>query len=50
MLALLAKTDCLVVMSTGDSGEGKSLCFQLPAIIDSDVTVVVCPLVSLMVD
>ncbi len=45
--ALLAKKNCLVVMPTG---EGKSLCFQLPEIIDSVATVVVCPLVSLIVD
>jgi superfamily II DNA helicase RecQ len=45
--ALLNKKDCLAVMPTG---EGKSLCFQLPAVIDSGVTVVVCPLVFLMVD
>ncbi|EFX83805.1 DNA helicase bloom's syndrome protein B [Daphnia pulex] len=45
--ALLAKKDCLAVMPTG---EGKSLCFQLPAVMDSGVTVVICPLISLMID
>ncbi len=45
--ALLAKKDCLAVLPTG---EGKSLCFQLPALVDAGVTIVVCPLVSLMVD
>ncbi len=45
--ALLAKRDCLAVMPTG---EGKSLCFQLPAIMDSGVTVVICPFISLMFD
>jgi hypothetical protein len=45
--ALLAKKDCLAVMPTG---EGKSLCFQLPAIMDSGVTVVICSLISLMFD
>jgi hypothetical protein len=45
--ALLAKKDCLALMPTG---EGKSLWFQLPAIVDSGVTVVISPLISLMVD
>lgn len=39
--------DALVVMPTG---AGKSLCYQLPALIRRDLTVVVSPLVSLMQD
>lgn len=43
--ALLAKKDCLIVMPTGG---GKSLCFQLPALLQEGLTLVVSPLVALM--
>jgi ATP-dependent DNA helicase RecQ len=39
--------DALVVMPTGS---GKSLCYQLPALMRDDLTLVVSPLVSLMQD
>src|SRR4051794_21607255 len=45
--AALADRDVLVVMPTG---AGKSLCYQLPALMRTDLTVVVSPLVSLMAD
>ncbi|MGZ8481942.1 MAG: RecQ family ATP-dependent DNA helicase [Candidatus Limnocylindria bacterium] len=45
--AALADRDVLVVMPTGS---GKSLCYQLPALMRGDLTVVVSPLVALMQD
>ena len=45
--AALADRDALVVMPTGS---GKSLCYQLPALMRDDLTLVVSPLVSLMQD
>ncbi|MDB9376575.1 DEAD/DEAH box helicase, partial [Nodularia sphaerocarpa] len=43
----LENRDLLVVMPTGG---GKSLCFQLPALIKPGLTVVVSPLIALMQD
>ena len=45
--ALLAGRDVLAVMPTG---AGKSICYQLPALLLPGVTVVVSPLISLMKD
>jgi ATP-dependent DNA helicase RecQ len=44
---LLARRDCLVVLPTGG---GKSICFQLPALLGEGLTLVVSPLVALMED
>ena len=42
---LLEQKDAMIIMPTGG---GKSICFQLPALLQSGLTVVVSPLVALM--
>lgn len=45
--ALLSSQDCLAVLPTGS---GKSICYQIPALIKSGCAIVISPLIALMQD
>ncbi|KAI6170968.1 ATP-dependent DNA helicase [Aphelenchoides bicaudatus] len=47
IIALLMGRDCCVLMPTG---AGKSLCYQLTALMSAGLTIVISPLRSLMID
>lgn len=45
--AVLANEDCIALLPTGG---GKSVCFQIPALIKDGICIVVSPLIALMQD
>ena len=47
MDTILSGRDCLAILPTG---AGKSICFQIPALMQTGVTYVISPLISLMED
>ena len=45
--AVLAQKDCLALLPTGG---GKSICFQVPILVQAGICLVISPLVALMKD